>query len=64
MRKVLTGIASAGALLLTAAAPAAAAPPAAACANMERHGTAVAHAKVPEGNHRAHMSIPHHCEGY
>ena len=65
MRRILAATASAGALLLTAAAPAAnAAPNERACEN-GTHGTAVAHATVPhntEGNHNAHMRIPHFCE--
>ena len=63
MRRILAGAVSAGALVLIAAAPAGAAPNEHACAN--GHGTAVAHATVPhntEGNHQAHMSIPHFCE--
>ena len=63
MRKVLAAMAGAGALALVTAAPAAAAPNEHACEN--GHGTAVAHATVPhntEGNHQAHMSIPHFCE--
>ena len=62
MRRILAGAVSAAALL-TFAAPAGAAPNERACAN--GHGTAVAHATVPhntEGNHQAHMSIPHFCE--
>ena len=65
MRKVLAATASAGALLLTTLAPTAgAAPNPRACEN-GMHGTAVAHSKVPhktQGNHNAHMRIPHHCE--
>ena len=65
MRKVLAATASAGALMLAAVAPAAnAAPNESACEN-GMHGTAVAHATVPhntEGNHNAHMKIPHYCE--
>ena len=65
MRMALAATASAAALLLAAAAPAAnAAPNERACQNGE-FGTAVAHATVPhntEGNHQAHMSIPHFCE--
>ena len=62
MRKVMAATVSAGALALAAFAPAAgAAPNERACQN-GTHGTAVAHATVPEGNHNAHMRIPHFCE--
>lgn len=64
MRKALAALMGAGALALAAVTPAAAAPNVAACENGQ-HGTAIAHATVPhatEGNHQAHMSIPHFCE--
>lgn len=64
MRKVMAAIASAAVLVLGAATPAAAAPNERACEN-GMHGTAVAHDTVPhktEGNHNAHMRIPHYCE--
>jgi hypothetical protein len=64
MRKVLAATASAGALALAAPSAAPAAPNERACEN-GMHGTAVAHATVPhntEGNHTAHMRIPHFCE--
>ena len=64
MRRALVGILSAGALAMTAvAAPASAAPKERACAK-GKHGTEHAHETVPERNHQAHRSIPHHCSGH
>ena len=65
MLKVLAASASAGAFMLAAVTPAANAAPNDRACQAGMHGTAVAHATVPhntEGNHNAHMKIPHYCE--